>query len=74
MPQATATAVVSEPPRPSVVMSPFASMPWKPATTGMAPAAMASMMRSLCTFTILAFACMPSVSMPAWRPVKLMDL
>ena len=34
-----ATAVVSEPPRPSVVISPFGSMPWKPAMTGMAPSA-----------------------------------
>ena len=32
------------------------------------------MMRSLCTFTILALAWVPSVSMPAWRPVKLMAL
>ena len=74
MPQAMATAVVSEPPRPSVVMSSLASMPWKPATTGMTPAARASKMRSLCTFTIFALLWVPSVSMPAWRPVKLMAL
>src|SRR5216683_2920752 len=30
---ASATAVVSDPPRPSVVMLPWSSMPWKPATT-----------------------------------------
>ena len=36
---ASATAVVSEPPRPIVVMSPFAARPWKPATTGTTPAA-----------------------------------
>ncbi len=72
MPHATATAVVSLPPRPSVVMSPLASMPWKPATTGMRPSSRAFRMRSLCTFTIFALLCVPFVSMPAWRPVKLM--
>ena len=74
MPQAMATAVVSEPPRPSVVMSPLASMPWNPATTGMAPSSSASKMRSLCTLMMRALLWVPLVSMPAWRPVKLMDL
>ena len=37
MAAATATALVSEPPRPSVVMLPSASMPWKPATTAISP-------------------------------------
>ncbi len=74
MPQATATAVVSEPPRPSVVMSPLASMPWNPATTGMAPSSSASMMRSLCTFTMLRLV-VRAVRLDArLAPVKLMDL
>jgi len=37
MAAATATPVVSEPPRPRVVMSPFSSTPWKPATTAILP-------------------------------------
>ena len=36
---ASATPVVSEPPRPSVVMLPLSSMPWKPATTTTLPVA-----------------------------------
>ena len=37
MAAAMATAVVSEPPRPSVVMLPSSSMPWKPAMTATCP-------------------------------------
>ena len=74
MPQAMATAVVSEPPRPSVVTSSLASMPWKPATTGTKPRSSASWMRSLSTFTMWALLWVPSVRMPAWRPEKLMAL
>jgi hypothetical protein len=37
MAAATATALVSDPPRPSVVMFPASSVPWKPATTAMSP-------------------------------------
>ena len=36
-----AHAVVSEPPRPSVVSAPSSAMPWKPATTGTCPDAIA---------------------------------
>ena len=39
---ANATAVVSEPPRPNVTMSPYSVMPWKPATTTILPASNAS--------------------------------
>ena len=33
----SAHAVVSDPPRPSVVSAPFSAMPWNPATTGTSP-------------------------------------
>jgi hypothetical protein len=36
---ATATADVSEPPRPSVVTRPSSAMPWKPGITATSPAA-----------------------------------
>jgi hypothetical protein len=39
MAAATATAVVSLPPRPSVVIAPRGLRPWKPATIGIAPLA-----------------------------------
>ena len=42
---ARATAVVSEPPRPSVVMLSFSSMPWKPATMTILPSSRACRMR-----------------------------
>src|ERR671934_114245 len=42
---ASATAVVSEPPRPSVVMSYSVETPWKPATSTIWPRSSASWMR-----------------------------
>lgn len=42
---ASATADVSEPPRPSVVASPSLLMPWKPATMATLPSRMADTVR-----------------------------
>ncbi|KAG0754242.1 hypothetical protein G6F22_021095 [Rhizopus arrhizus] len=46
MAAATATAEVSEPPRPSVVMWPSGSMPWKPVTMTTRPASRSARMRA----------------------------
>ena len=67
---ASATAVVSEPPRPSVVTSRALETPWKPATTGTMPSASASRRRSPRTSRIRALVCVVSVMMPAWLPVN----
>ena len=63
--------MVSEPPRPSVVMSlVFCETPWKPATIGIAPSAMAEEIRPGVTSMILARPCTSSVMTPACDPVK----
>ena len=68
---ASATAVVSEPPRPSVVTSCVAvETPWKPATSTILSAASAAWIRSARTSTIFALVCDPSVTMPACEPVS----
>ena len=68
---ARATAVVSEPPRPSVVISFVVRlMPWNPATIAMCPLSRAVRMRCGSTSMIRALPWMPSVIMPAWEPVK----
>ena len=64
--------MVSEPPRPSVVISLSVLTPWKPATTHTLPCDSASRTRSPFTSRILALVCTVSVMMPTWLPVKLM--
>src|SRR5918994_1862747 len=66
----SATAVVSEPPRPSVVTLRSVDMPWKPATSTMWPSASASRRRSARMSRILALVCEASVTMPACEPVN----
>ena len=67
---ASATAVVSEPPRPSVVISRPVETPWKPATSTIRPSSSASWIRCARTSTIFAFVCIVSVTIPACEPVK----
>ena len=67
---ARATAVVSEPPRPRVVMSLVADMPWNPATRTICPRSSAAWIRAARTSTILAFVCTESVMIPACDPVS----
>ena len=63
--------MVSEPPRPSVVMSlPFWDTPWKPATIGIAPSASALAIRPGVTSMMRALPCAESVITPAWDPVN----
>ncbi len=64
--------MVSEPPRPSVVMSlVFWLTPWNPATIAIAPWASAPWIRPGVTSMIRARPWAPSVITPAWLPVKL---
>src|SRR3989440_5322773 len=65
---ASATAVVSDPPRPSVVTSISVPIPWKPATTTTRPSASSRSIRAGVRPTIRALACRRSVWMPAWKP------
>ncbi len=68
---ASATAVVSEPPRPSVVTSSESpDTPWKPATSTMRSSSRAARMRSARTSRIRALVCEESVTMPACEPVR----
>ena len=69
MTAARATAVVSEPPRPRVVMLSSSSMPWKPATMTIVPSSSASRMRAR-WIDDAAFVWVESVTMPTWAPVK----
>jgi hypothetical protein len=66
-----ATAVVSLPPRPSVVMLKFSSIPWKPAAMTMLPSSSSSRTRSVEIDLIRALVCELSVRMPIWPPVRL---
>ena len=68
---ASATAVVSEPPRPRNVTSRSTDTPWAPPTTGTRPASRAARSRSGRTSRIFALVCSPLVTNPAWLPVKL---
>src|SRR3954454_16421686 len=70
MAAASATAVVSDPPRPSVVTSLAVETPWKPATSTILPSCWASRMRSARTSRMRAFVCEVSVTMPACEPVS----
>src|SRR3954469_6562836 len=67
---ASATAVVSEPPRPSVVTSAAVDTPWKPATSTMWPSSSAARMRSARTSRMRALVCEVSVTIPACEPVS----
>src|SRR3954462_13120777 len=69
---ASATAVVSEPPRPSVVTSRAVLTPWKPATSTIRSSSSAWWMRSARTSRMRALVCDVSVTMPACEPVRLM--
>jgi hypothetical protein len=71
MAAAMATAVVSEPPRPRVVMSPSSSSPWKPATTAISPRFSESVSRSASMERMRALAWALSVRIRTWGPVKL---
>ena len=64
-----ATAVVSEPPRPSVVMSYSVDRPWKPARITTLPASSDSLILCGRISTILALPCCVSVMIPACEPV-----
>jgi len=67
---ATATAVVSEPPRPSVVMSLVSwATPWNPATIVIAPSSSAVRSRPGVTSMIRARPCAEVVITPACEPV-----
>ena len=67
---ASATAVVSDPPRPSVVTSRSLLTPWKPATITTRPRFSSSRMRSAFTSRIFARVWDASVTMPLCEPVK----
>ena len=58
---ASATAEVSEPPRPSVVTRPSGDRPWKPGTIGTSPAAMARAMSAVSMSTMRALVWAASV-------------
>ena len=63
--------MVSDPPRPSVVMSLLSWLtPWKPATIAIAPSASARSIRPGVTSMILALPCTESVITPACEPVN----
>src|SRR6266568_4827381 len=67
---ATATAVVSEPPRPSVVMSLVSwATPWNPATIAIEPSSSAERRRPGVTSMIRARPCADVVITPACEPV-----
>src|ERR687895_224295 len=64
---ASATAVVSEPPRPSVVTSSDScETPWKPATSTILPSSRPRLIRSAFTSMIFALVWPLSVTIPAW--------
>ncbi len=67
---AIATAVVSDPPRPKVVISPNSFKPWKPATTAIFPWLKCFSMFVVSISSILFFVCNPPVFIPAWNPVN----
>ncbi len=65
-----ATAEVSDPPRPRVVISPWSSAPWNPATTTIFPSSSAPRRFWLSISRILALPDIWLVWMPAWKPKK----
>src|SRR5579859_4381488 len=68
MAAATATALVSEPPRPSVVMLPAASVPWNPATTAISPRSTVSKIFEPSIALMRALVCASSVRIFTWWP------
>jgi len=68
--RARATAVVSEPPRPSVVTSLAVDTPWKARDEHDRVVVEAARIRSARTSRMRAFVCDVSVTMPAWDPVS----
>ena len=66
---ARATALVSEPPRPSVATSPVAVAPWNPVITGTTPAARAARTGFGSIFESRALPWLESVLIPAAAPV-----
>ena len=69
---ARATAVKSDAPLPSVVVSSVGVRPWNPATMTTLPLLISSLMRSVCICAIRAAPCVVSVLMPACLPLRLM--
>jgi len=67
---ASATAVVSLPPRPSVVTSLSRETPWKPATITTRPRSSSAWIRSPRSSRMRASLWRLSVMMPLWEPVK----
>ena len=70
---ASATAVVSEPPLPKVVISKFLLMPWNPATMTTSFFFNKAFSLFVETLKILALLWVSSVSIPACQPVKAFD-
>ncbi len=70
---ASATAVVSDAPRPSVVISPSSVTPWKPGSTGIPPRASSSRMRDVSMRRMRARAWSSSVYTLTWALVKLRE-
>src|SRR6185312_1029607 len=68
MPAATATALVSEPPRPRVEMRLPGATPWNPATTATSPASMRCFISVAGTPSIRADPCMALVSIGTCQP------
>lgn len=67
---ASATAVMSEPPRPRVVSSSSDETPWKPATMAITPRSRVSCKRCARTSTMRALPWRVSVTTPACAPVS----
>ncbi len=67
---AKATAVVSEPPLPRVVISPSSFIPWNPATTTIFFVSKHVLILLISMSEIRDFVWDPSVKIPAWNPVR----
>ena len=65
---ATATALVSDPPRPSVVVRPCGLTPWKPGITAISPAAMLASSASVSMLSMRALAWASSVWIGICQP------
>ena len=65
-----ATALVSEPPRPRVVMSSYRFRPWNPATMTMFPLSSSFLIRSVSTRRMRELPWAESVTKPACHPVR----
>ena len=71
---AALAAAVSLPPRPSVVISKFSSIPWKPAAITTLPSCNSFSTRSVEIDLMRALVCVLSVRMPICAPVRLTAL